>query len=94
MLQEILEADKRGGMGLIFMAAAMAGATSTVVLHPLEVIRSRLTVDMSGHRRGLVANTSQMVQHEGLGSLYKGLLPSIMAIIPEAAITYGMLCAA
>jgi len=78
-------------MGLTFAAAGMAGATSTVMLHPLEVLRSRLTVGMSapGQRGGLIAATSHMVQQEGLASLYKGLLPSVMAIIPEAAITYG-----
>jgi solute carrier family 25 phosphate transporter 23/24/25/41 len=85
-----LGADKKEGMGSTFVAAAMAGATSTVILHPLEVIRSRMTARMTGQAANLAAVTSQMVQREGLGSLYRGLLPSILAILPEAAITYGM----
>ena len=91
MLQGWLGADKREGMGLTFVAAGMAGATSTVLLHPLEVLRSQLTVGMStpGRHRSLLATTSHMLRQEGVGSLYKGLLPSVMAIIPEAAITYG-----
>lgn len=31
-----------------FMAAGLAGATSNVVLYPLEVVRSRLTIDSTG----------------------------------------------
>ena len=73
----------------ILVAGGLAGATSTAVLHPLEVLRSRLTCDVTGQYRGALSAARQMVASEGMGSLYRGLGPSTLAILPEAAITYG-----
>ena len=72
-----------------FTSAALAGATSCLTLHPLEVLRSRVTCDSQGQYRGLVSSTRQIVRSEGVGALYRGLGPALLAIIPEAAITYG-----
>ena len=33
----------------------------------------------------------RIVREEGFGALYRGIGPSVAAIIPEAAITYGVL---
>lgn len=74
-----------------FTAAALAGATSCLTLHPLEVLRSRLTCDNQGRYRGLVSSTQQIVRSEGMAALYRGLGPALLAILPEAAITYGRL---
>lgn len=84
-----------------FLAAGLAGTTSWVALYPLEVLRSRVTVGgcvaaaeaaaraAAGGRLGVVAQLRAVVQCEGIGALYKGLGPSVLAIFPEAAITYG-----
>lgn len=40
--------------------------------------------------RTLRGALSYIVRHEGLGALYSGLGPSLTAILPEAAITYGL----
>ena len=75
-----------GGWGTV-LAGALAGATSTVVLYPLDVVRSRLTT--TERYRGMLHAWRSIAEGEGAGALYKGLRPSVISIIPEAAITYG-----
>ncbi|CAL8469144.1 g8685 [Coccomyxa elongata] len=74
----------------VFAAAGMAGAASSAVLYPLEVVRSRITCDTMGLYRGTGHTLSRIVREEGIGALYRGIGPSVAAIIPEAAITYGL----
>ncbi|GAQ82898.1 mitochondrial substrate carrier family protein [Klebsormidium nitens] len=73
----------------VLMAGALAGATSTLILYPLDVVRSRQTVQAVPKYKNLVHALHSIATEEGAGALYKGLRPSIVAIIPEAAITYG-----
>ena len=42
-----------------------------------------------GLYRGTGHTLSRIVREEGIGALYRGIGPSVAAIIPEAAITYG-----
>ncbi len=78
------------GPATVLSAAALAGATSTVILHPLEVVRSRMTCDTVGcYSHGIVAAFSTIIKKEGPLVLYTGLGSSLAAIMPEAAITYG-----
>lgn len=71
-------------------AAGLAGASSSFLLYPLEVVRSRLTVDRAGAYRGMADTLRKIVRQEGASALYKGVGPSVAAILPEAAITYGL----
>lgn len=89
ILQGLLGAHASGSMYVTFLSAAMAGATSCLALHPMEVLRSRLTCDNAGQYSGLISATRQIVSNEGVGALYQGLGPSLLAILPEAAVTYG-----
>ncbi|GLI63975.1 hypothetical protein VaNZ11_007143 [Volvox africanus] len=84
----------------VFVAAGLAGCTSWVALYPLEVVRSRITVSAAtaataataaaASSPGLLDAMTSLVRCEGVGALYKGLGPSVAAIFPEAAITYGL----
>ncbi len=85
----MLGASTSKSMYSTFTAAALAGSTSCLALHPLEVLRSRLTCDNQGRYRGVVSSTRQIVRSEGAGALYRGLGTSLLAILPEAAVTYG-----
>lgn len=73
----------------VVAAGAMAGATSTLLLYPLDVVRSRLTVQNGLQYKGILDALIKIPQNEGFFALYRGLRPSILSIIPEAAITYG-----
>jgi len=68
-------------------AGALAGATSCVALYPLELARSRLTT--TGSYNGILDCLRKIKQAEGVKGLYTGLKPSVMGILPEAAIAYG-----
>ncbi|GBG69935.1 hypothetical protein CBR_g4760 [Chara braunii] len=70
-------------------AGAMAGATSTTILYPLDVVRSRLTVQNCGQYKGILDALIKIPQQEGFFALYRGLGSSVIAIMPEAAICYG-----
>jgi hypothetical protein len=72
-----------------FAAAGLAGTFSWVLLYPLEVVRSRMTLSSSGTYAGIRHCISTMMAMEGPGAFYRGLGASVAAIAPEAAITYG-----
>ena len=55
----------------------------------LEVVRCRISTDVAGAYRGPAHAASTLVRAGGLPALYSGLGPSLAAIAPEAAITYG-----
>ncbi|GJT87323.1 probable envelope ADP,ATP carrier protein, chloroplastic [Tanacetum coccineum] len=64
-------------------AGASAGMTSTFVTYPLDVLRLRMAVD-PGHQT--MSNVIvRMIKEEGLGSFYKGLVPSLISIAPYVA---------
>ncbi len=79
----------KGPGAATFAAAGAAGAASATLLYPLEVVRSRLTIN-PGRYAGPRAALRQIAATEGTAALYRGLPASVASIIPEAAITYGM----
>jgi Mitochondrial carrier protein len=79
---------KAKGGPLSFLAAGAAGASSTALLYPLEVVRSRMTVNSTRYP-GPWRALREIGKHEGASALYRGLPASVASIIPEAAITYG-----
>lgn len=70
-------------------AAGLAGATSATVLYPLEVLRSRITCDPAFAGAGVANAARAIVAAEGPRALYRGWVPAVAAIVPEAAIVYG-----
>lgn len=72
-----------------FAAAGLAGMFSWALLYPLEVVRSRVTLDLALQYTSLGHCVRSMLVQEGPGAFYRGLGPSLAAIAPEAAITYG-----
>ncbi|GIL71816.1 hypothetical protein Vretimale_646 [Volvox reticuliferus] len=63
-------------------AAAATAATSTAT--------AAASVTAAASSPGMFDAMSSLVRREGVGALYKGLGPSVAAIFPEAAITYGL----
>lgn len=75
-------------------SGALAGGLSTLLLYPLDSVRGRMLAQRvgagGGRRFASVADAFvTIVKTEGLPSLYRGLAPSFLSILPEAAITYG-----
>lgn len=69
------------------VAGASAGVCSTLCTYPLELLKTRLTI-----QRGVYNNIFdafvKICRDEGPQELYRGLTPSLIGVIPYAAINY------
>lgn len=70
------------------VAGACAGMTATALTHPLDTVRLRLALPNSGYN-GMGHAVATMVRTEGVVSLYKGLVPTLIGIAPYAALNFA-----
>nr|XP_043624854.1 adenine nucleotide transporter BT1, chloroplastic/mitochondrial-like [Erigeron canadensis] len=69
------------------IAGAVAGISSTICTYPLELLKTRLTVQR-GMYKNLVDAFLKIVKEEGPAELYRGLTPSLIGVVPYAATNY------
>ncbi|KAK6140667.1 hypothetical protein DH2020_025574 [Rehmannia glutinosa] len=69
------------------VAGACAGVSSTLVTYPLELVKTRLTIQRDVYN-GLLDAFVKILQEGGPGELYRGLTPSLIGVIPYAATNY------
>ncbi|KAI5640863.1 hypothetical protein M9H77_00165 [Catharanthus roseus] len=69
------------------IAGAVAGISSTLLTYPLELLKTRLTVQR-GVYKGLFDAFLKIVREEGPAELYRGLTPSLIGVVPYAATNY------
>ncbi|GMN60868.1 hypothetical protein TIFTF001_029955 [Ficus carica] len=69
------------------IAGAVAGFSSTFCTYPLELLKTRLTIEARVYNNSLHA-TMKIVGEEGAAELYRGLVPSLIGVIPYAATNY------
>ncbi|CAL4895467.1 unnamed protein product [Urochloa decumbens] len=69
------------------MAGAFAGVSSTLCMYPLELIKTRLTIQRGVYDNFLDAFV-KIVCEEGPTELYRGLTPSLIGVVPYAATNY------
>eukprot|EP00250_Pteridium_aquilinum_P017655 c23720_g1_i1 orf=503-2143(-) len=90
--KEILE--RQGKMEVTnferLIAGAASGATATLLCIPLDTIRTRLIAPGGETLGGMLGCFHQMVHKEGFLSLYKGLLPALLSMVPAGAVFYGV----
>lgn len=73
----------------LLWVGTLAGLVQTVLTYPLEVVRTRLSLgaEQGGVRyNGIVDCIRQMVRSEGLSSMGKGMLPTIISGAPYTGI--------
>lgn len=70
------------------IAGACAGMTATALTHPLDTVRLRLALPNSGYN-GMGHAIVTMVRTEGVISLYKGLVPTLVGVAPYAALNFA-----
>ena len=76
----------------------LLGATSKVIAsvttYPFQVIRTRLQMQPNAAAAqvytGVAATTKLVLQHEGVGGFYKGLVPNLIRVVPSSAITLAV----
>ncbi|GAB2220875.1 hypothetical protein Droror1_Dr00008556 [Drosera rotundifolia] len=78
-------------------AGAAAGVIAATFVCPLDVIKTRLQVHglpklAHGHVKGsiIVASLQQIVKKEGLRGMYRGLSPTVLALLPNWAVYFTM----
>ncbi|KAK7320695.1 hypothetical protein VNO77_30400 [Canavalia gladiata] len=69
------------------IAGACAGVSSTICTYPLELLKTRLTIQR-GVYDGLLDAFFKIVREEGAAELYRGLTPSLIGVIPYSAANY------
>jgi len=69
-----------------FIAGATAGVIAQVSIYPLECVKTRLALAHPGVYKGILNCLNTTLKKEGFRSLYRGLGPSIVGVIPYAGI--------
>ncbi|ESR50228.1 hypothetical protein CICLE_v10031301mg [Citrus x clementina] len=81
------EKDDIGAFGRL-LAGGMAGAVAQTAIYPLDLVKTRLQTHAceGGKAPNLGTLTKDILVHEGPRAFYKGLVPSLLGIIPYAGI--------
>lgn len=72
------------------VSGSMAGITAVLSTYPLDLVRTRLAFQVDKvHYRGIVHALTSTVRNEGgIFALYRGLVPTILGMIPYAGIAF------
>lgn len=73
----------------VAVAGAAAGIASTLVCHPLEVLKDRLTICPEVYPSMNLA-VGKMYKDGGIGALYAGIFPTLVGMLPYSTCYYFM----
>lgn len=73
------------------VAGGLAGATSTTLTYPLDLMRARRTVDFRGDvPMGMFSGLKHIWRTEGPRGMYRGVVPSLCGIVPYIGIDFAV----
>jgi solute carrier family 25 folate transporter 32 len=77
------------------LAAGTAAIISTVAVQPLDVLKTRLQVSsilrhQSDEIKGIARNLQYLFLSEGAKGLYRGVLPSLLSVVPSISIYFTL----
>ncbi|KAG0725385.1 Mitochondrial coenzyme A transporter SLC25A42 [Chionoecetes opilio] len=75
---------------LRFVAGSMAGVTSQSLTYPLDMARARMAVTHRDTYASLKQVFTKILKNEGPLSLYRGLTPTLLGVIPYAGTSFGI----
>lgn len=67
---------------------AIAGACAEAATYPFEVVRRHLQMQVPATRMNALATCAKIVQEGSVSALYAGLIPSMLQVLPSAALSY------
>ncbi|CAH9070296.1 unnamed protein product [Cuscuta epithymum] len=87
---EELNALEKMQMGPIrtLMYGAIAGCCSEAATYPFEVVRRQLQMQTGASKLGALATYEKVLKEGGVQALYAGLTPSLLQVLPSAAISF------
>jgi solute carrier family 25 protein 42 len=71
-----------------FLAGSAAGATATILTYPFDLLRTRQANSWNCYS-GYISACEEMIRQEGVGTLYNGLKPTLVGILPYAGISFA-----
>lgn len=86
--------DANGKLGALAAAfsGSMGGIAASVSTYPLDMVKTRLTIqkEHGGAKvyEGIVDCMVKVARQEGVGALYKGLLTTVIGVVPFAGGTF------
>eukprot|EP00388_Colpodella_angusta_P012884 GDKJ01032517.1.p1 GENE.GDKJ01032517.1~~GDKJ01032517.1.p1 ORF type:complete len:316 (-),score=55.00 GDKJ01032517.1:873-1820(-) len=73
-----------------FVAGGIAGAAAQIIVYPLEIVKTRLAASPKGTFHGISDCFVRTWAAGGVRELYRGLLPSLLGIVPYAGIDLAL----
>ncbi|XP_057419783.1 probable mitochondrial adenine nucleotide transporter BTL3 [Lotus japonicus] len=67
---------------------AIAGCCAEAATYPFEVVRRQLQMQVRATRLNTLATCVKIVEQGGVPAFYAGLIPSLLQVLPSAAISY------
>lgn len=67
---------------------AIAGACAEATTYPFEVVRRQLQMQVRATKMSALQTCVKIVDQGGIPALYAGLIPSLLQVLPSAAISY------
>eukprot|EP01018_Ginkgo_biloba_P000974 Gb_11890 [translate_table: standard] len=67
---------------------AIAGVCAEAATYPFEVVRRQLQLQVPATRLNALSTCAKLVEQGGIGALYAGLIPSMLQVLPSAALSY------
>lgn len=71
-----------------FIAGAIAGVSEILTFYPLDVVKTRMQLER-GVSPSLVKSFQNIIAQEGVGRLYKGLVPPLLLEAPKRAVKFA-----
>ncbi|CAJ0961295.1 unnamed protein product, partial [Mesorhabditis belari] len=88
--KELLQVDKNGVRtpGWRYIAGSLAAMTATMITYPLDTAKARLSTSNRIEYPTLVSVFKKTYQAEGITSLYRGMWPTLLGVIPYAGTSF------
>ncbi|KAJ7308273.1 hypothetical protein JRQ81_008801 [Phrynocephalus forsythii] len=71
-----------------FIAGSLAGTTAAMMTYPLDLVRARMAVTPKEMYSNIVHVFIRISREEGLKTLYRGFVPTILGVIPYAGLSF------
>jgi len=71
-----------------FVSGSLAGVTAQSLTYPLDMARARLAVSNKTKYKNLTDTFKKIIKREGVFTLYKGYIPTMMGVIPYAGFSF------
>lgn len=92
-----MKRNETDALKIASISGICSGIASAIVFTPLDVAKTRLQVqrvpkgmEQMKPYKGIITTWKNMVQNEGILSLYKGIIPQIIAVVPNWFIFFSM----